>query len=452
METPTTPGAGAGTAMQQLTVYICEQDHWHRQPLYLAILELVRAHGGAGATVLKGVAGYSAAGRTIHTNNLVDVVPNLPVMILVVDTAPRIAALLPHLDEMVGAGGGLITVTDLAVARSLHPDRRAVHGDHLRLRQIMETNVVTVTPDTPVADLLPLLLNKYYKALPVVDAERRVLGMVTDVDLLEKADLGVRLSVLEAVRAQGGAGLDELLREVRAGGKTARDVMGRRPEAVIGPDATVRDAAQQMVQQGVKRLPVVDRERRLLGIVGRLDILKAASHVAPPGGAAGAAPLPAQGRTLGEVMLTEVPTVTADTPLPAVVDRLVGSGGARRVVVIDNAERRHVVGIITDADLVGRVGTPARHGLLEMLREGLSLLGSSAQPPLAATSPGMARDVMTQPVVTAPLEMPIPAAIDLMLSREVKVLPVVDAEGRLLGIANRARLLQALLPPGVASA
>jgi CBS-domain-containing membrane protein len=39
-----------------------------------------------------------------------------------------------------------------------------------------------------------------------------------------------------------------------------------------------------------------------------------------------------------------------------------------------------------------------------------------------------------------------------MLSREVKVLPVVDAEGRLLGIANRARLLQALLPPGVASA
>jgi PII-like signaling protein len=74
-------------------VYICEQDHWHRQPLYLAILELVRAQGGAGATVLKGVAGYSAAGRTIHTGNLVDVVPNLPVMILVVDTAPRIAAL-----------------------------------------------------------------------------------------------------------------------------------------------------------------------------------------------------------------------------------------------------------------------------------------------------------------------------------------------------------------------
>jgi CBS domain-containing protein len=130
----------------------------------------------------------------------------------------------------------------------------------------------------------------------------------------------------------------------------------------------------------------------------------------------------------------------------------VGSGGARRVVVIHTAKSRRVVGIITDADLVGRVGTPARHGLLDMLREGLSLLGSSAQPPLAATSPGMARDVMTQPVVTAPLEMPIPAAIDLMLSREVKVLPVVDAEGRLLGIANRARLLQALLPPGVASA
>jgi CBS domain-containing protein len=59
---------------------------------------------------------------------------------------------------------------------------------------------------------------------------------------------------------------------------------------------------------------------------------------------------------------------------------------------------------------------------------------------------------MTAPVVTAPPEMPIPSAIDLMLSHEVKVLPVVDAEGRLLGLANRARLLQALLPPGAPAA
>ena len=54
--------------------------------------------------------------------------------------------------------------------------------------------------------------------------------------------------------------------------------------------------------------------------------------------------------------------------------------------------------------------------------------------------------------MTAPPEMPIPSAIDLMLSHEVKVLPVVDAEGRLLGLANRARLLQALLPPGAPAA
>src|SRR5215213_2497521 len=91
-EGPSEPSAGR---MQQMTVVICEQDQWRHRSLYLAVLELVRAQAGAGATVFKGMAGYSGSSRAIHTSNLVDVAANLPLVILVVDTEERVAALLP---------------------------------------------------------------------------------------------------------------------------------------------------------------------------------------------------------------------------------------------------------------------------------------------------------------------------------------------------------------------
>ena len=176
---------------------------------------------------------------------------------------------------MIAEAGGLITITDLAGRYYTHPGLRSTHGGPLRVRQIMATQVVTVPPEMPLADVVPLLLNKSYKALPVVDPAGRVLGMVTDGDLFERGNLGLRISVLEAVQAQGEVGFKEALRALRAGGKTARDVMGSRPQAVIGPDATVADAARLMVRENVKRLPVLDGAGRLIGIVGRSDVLKA---------------------------------------------------------------------------------------------------------------------------------------------------------------------------------
>ncbi len=456
----TSPARSGDGRMQQLTILICEQDRWHHRPLYLAILELVRARGGAGASVFKGLAGYSAGSRTIHTGNLVDVAAALPLMIVVVDEAARIAALRPELEEMIAVNGGLLTVVDVVGHEYRHPSRQ--HGGHpqLKVHDIMESQVRAVRPETPVAEVLPLLLNQFYKALPVVDDADRVLGMVTDVDLLEKANLGLRLSVLEAVLDEGEQGFDDVVRALRAGGKTVRDVMGVRPEAVIGPDASVAEAARCMVEQHVKRLPVVDRERRLLGIVGRLDILKAASDVWP--GSSGPelqGTVPADARTVGEVMLREVPTVEGDTPLARVMDLLVGSTGARRVVVLDNAANRLVVGVITDADLVQRVAQQARPSLLRGLREGLAALGLSGEDQTRAAIQGRtAREIMTAPVITVPATTPITAAIRVMVDHGVKVLPVTDAAGRLVGVVNRARLLQALLrhldqmPPGAGAA
>ncbi|MCX7623649.1 MAG: DUF190 domain-containing protein [Thermomicrobium sp.] len=106
-----------------LRIYVGERDHWHGKPLYVAILDVLRHEGIAGATVLRGIAGYGASGM-LHTTRIVQLSVDLPVVIDVVDTAERIASVLPKIDEMVGEG--LIVVIDCEVIA--YRTRRAGRG------------------------------------------------------------------------------------------------------------------------------------------------------------------------------------------------------------------------------------------------------------------------------------------------------------------------------------
>ncbi len=110
--------------MQQLTIYIQETDHWGRKPLYLRLLELARSGGGAGATVLRGVAGFGASSHLIHTAGFADLHQNLPLVIVIVDTDERIAALLPQIVEFVTPGGGLITIQPVESHIYLHAHKQ----------------------------------------------------------------------------------------------------------------------------------------------------------------------------------------------------------------------------------------------------------------------------------------------------------------------------------------
>lgn len=107
--------------MQQLTIYISETDHYEGKPLFLSILELAKQHDAAGATVLKGLAGYSASSHRIQTVGFADLQQKLPLVILIVDAAWRVETMLPLLEGMVRVNGGLITVQDLEAHRYMHP-------------------------------------------------------------------------------------------------------------------------------------------------------------------------------------------------------------------------------------------------------------------------------------------------------------------------------------------
>jgi hypothetical protein len=95
-----------------LRVFAGENDHWHGKPLYEAIVARAREAGLAGATVLRGLMGYGAKSR-IHTAKILRLSEDLPMVIELVDTAEKIQAFVPLLDEMVG--DGMVTLEKVQV-------------------------------------------------------------------------------------------------------------------------------------------------------------------------------------------------------------------------------------------------------------------------------------------------------------------------------------------------
>jgi len=102
-----------------LRIFIGESDRWHGKSLYLALVEEAKKEGLAGATVLQGIMGYGAHSR-IHTAHLVDISPDLPIVVELVDEEQRIQAFLPKVQEMVPEG--LVTLERVSVLLYRHRD------------------------------------------------------------------------------------------------------------------------------------------------------------------------------------------------------------------------------------------------------------------------------------------------------------------------------------------
>jgi len=90
-----------------MRIFIGESDKYHGKPLYEALLEKFREKGLAGATVIRGVAGFGAS-SVVHTEKVLRLSLDLPLIIEVVETEEAIQRILPDLDDMIG--GGLITL------------------------------------------------------------------------------------------------------------------------------------------------------------------------------------------------------------------------------------------------------------------------------------------------------------------------------------------------------
>ena len=401
------------TEVERVRVYCGETDRHDGRPIYELLVEEARKQGAAGATVLRGVLGFGAD-SLIHTSKILRLSEDLPMIVEIVDRPERISAILPHLEPLVSRG--LITRERLT-ARFHCP---------ILVRDVMAVDVATVGPDAPLPEVVRLLLTRGVKAVPVVAADGAVLGVITGGDLLTRGGMHTRLSLQERLPAEEQEG--ELS---RLAGQTARDVM-------TSPAVTVRDrmslqaAAKLMSKKGLKRLPVLSEAGRLIGIVTRADILRAAAEVAP---AAESLPRFTAGlfQSARDVMFKAVPTARQGDPLPDVVRKLVNSP-LRRVVVVD--EEGRVLGLVLDSDLLDRCGPSQKSGLIQAL--------FSRRKTTDACPLGTAGEVMQKDVYTTLEDAPLMAVLQKMVATQVKRLVVVDDDNHLLGIVDRDALLRVI--------
>jgi uncharacterized protein len=96
-------------------IFIGDSDRWHGQPLERYLLERLRKEGFAGATVIRGIAGFGAR-SVIHTAHLLELSSDLPILIEVVDDAEHIEKLLAILDQMLECGA-LVTMEKVRVLK-----------------------------------------------------------------------------------------------------------------------------------------------------------------------------------------------------------------------------------------------------------------------------------------------------------------------------------------------
>jgi CBS-domain-containing membrane protein len=124
---------------------------------------------------------------------------------------------------------------------------------------------------------------------------------------------------------------------------------------------------------------------------------------------------------------------------------LLVSSAHKRVVVIDN--RRHVVGIIADSDLISRVSRESWPGILESLRARIpiSRISADARRHMQKLRGKSVDALMTREVITVRDKMPVASALALSAERRVKRLPVVNERDELVGIVGRTEMMRALL-------
>lgn len=138
---------------------------------------------------------------------------------------------------------------------------------HRKIKNVMTTDVATVRPDTPFKDVVRILDQRDVSAVPVADAEGRVLGVVSNADLLPKQ------GAQEPAEAHSPmAWFQRHWDRNRSQATTAGELMTS-PAHTIGPESTVVDAAKLLDRHAIKRLPVVDENGKLVGIVSRRDLL-----------------------------------------------------------------------------------------------------------------------------------------------------------------------------------
>jgi CBS-domain-containing membrane protein len=184
----------------------------------------------------------------------------------------------------------------------------------MKASDVMVRDVITVKPEATAQEVAVLLLKNRISGLPVVDAGGKLIGIVTEGDLLHRTEAGtdVRRSLLASLFTSKESLAAEF---VKSHSRKVSDIMTR--NVVVAPPATsLRDIATLLEKNGIKRVPIID-DGKLVGIVSRANLIQALA-VAPP------LPTSIDDTTLRNKVMSEIST--SSWARPYLVNALVHDG------------------------------------------------------------------------------------------------------------------------------
>jgi len=412
---------------KKIEIFTSEEARWQGQPLYEAILQFVHdLKIAARCLVTKGMEGSYENGE-MATGRLEVLSYNMPVHITLIVPAVESERILSQAEEMVT--DGIVAVQDLQVIA--HKTHGILIPRQTRVRDIMTANPQRVKLDTSLAEVARLLLSSTFTGLPVVDEEGRPAGVIAQGDLIYKAGMPMRLGLLAASDPERVKAMLEGLAP-----KQAKEVMTQ-PVVSIEQDKLVTDAVNLMLKKQVKRLPVIDADGRLVGILSRVDVFHTILRECPDWKAFQKQEIAVDLRFVADIMRRDTSTVLPDTPVEEVM-RIIDCNDIQRVCVVD--QEGYFQGLISDRDLLAAFSD--RHpGIWGYFMSKISSTEPTELGEVLRTK--TAREVMNTQIVTIREDAPINEAIRLMLEKAIKRLPVVDSQGKFKGMISRDALLRA---------
>ncbi len=414
-----------------ICIYTSENARWEGKLLADALTSLLRERQlAARCTVTRGISGLYEDGD-LATQRVEVLSFNLPLKIEIVLPSPELESLLPQITAMVTEG--IVGVSALRVIS--HKIKHHLVPRHLKVRDVMTFNPQTAQPATPLSQVLDILLCADFTGLPVVDEKGHPVGIITDGDLVYQAGLPIRVRLM----AQFAPGEVGPLKESLAH-KLAKEVMTS-SVTTVKQDQYLFEAVDTMLKRGLRRLPVVDASGVLVGILSRIDIFKAISKETSASEA-----LRDNGITLsepnraGDVMRRDTPTVSPETPLDQVI-KLLGNSAIERVAVVDGQGK--LLGLISDHAMLNAF-SEHKEGLWDYLMRKITPkeMGERHAELIRQYRSTKAGQVMEEDFPSVGDDTPLEEAARLMTVKRLKRLPVLDAQGHLLGMLRREALLR----------
>ena len=142
----------------------------------------------------------------------------------------------------------------------------------MKVSEIMQKNIDSVTPSTAVIDAARLIFKHNHTGLPVVDSKNKLVGFITDQDILSQCFPSMKEYMEDVVHGRDFNAMEQKLKEIMK--MKVKDVMSKSVMS-IEKNKSLLNAESVMKVKDIARLPVVDEKNRLIGILTKRDIFRA---------------------------------------------------------------------------------------------------------------------------------------------------------------------------------